>query len=122
MIERHTCGAQQYCTVSDVSANSNTYVLQFQPIKTIRGLQYQPIKTRVKETEKLDSYRRTTRGMYGIICSAGGVYRTTINEVGFCLELYHQARIGIWGNLYACWELAVFHETQGWGVNPLPED
>ena len=58
--ERHTCGAQQYCTVSDVNANSNIYVLQFQPIKTIRGLQYQPIKTRVKETEKLDSYRRTT--------------------------------------------------------------
>ena len=59
--ERHTCGAQHCCTVPDVSANSNICVLKFQPIKIIRVLQYQPIKTRVKETEKLDSYRRTTR-------------------------------------------------------------
>jgi hypothetical protein len=58
--ERHTCGAQHCCTVPDVSANSNICVLKFQPIKIIRVLQYQPIKTRVKETEKLDSYRRTT--------------------------------------------------------------
>ena len=51
---------QARCTVPDVSANSNICVLKFQPIKIIRVLQYQPIKTRVKETEKPDSYRRTT--------------------------------------------------------------
>jgi hypothetical protein len=48
--ERHTYGAQQCSIASDVSANSNIYLLQFQPIKTTRALQYQPIKTRVKET------------------------------------------------------------------------
>ena len=48
--ERHTCGAQHYCAVPDVSANSNIYVLQFHPTKTIRALKYQPVETRVKET------------------------------------------------------------------------
>jgi len=57
----NTCGAQHCCSVPDVSANSNICVLKFQPIKIIRVLQYQPIKTRVKETEKPDSYRRTTQ-------------------------------------------------------------
>ena len=35
-------------------------MFQYQPIKTIHVSQYQPIKTRVKETEKVESYRRTT--------------------------------------------------------------
>jgi len=57
--ERHTCGAQHCCTVPDVSANSNICVLKFKPIKIIRVLQYQPIKTRVKESQKLESRRAT---------------------------------------------------------------
>ena len=48
-------GCPHRCTVSDVSANSNICVLPFQPIKIIRVLQYQPIKTRVKESQKLES-------------------------------------------------------------------
>jgi hypothetical protein len=101
--ERHTCGAQHCCTVPDVSANSNICVLKFQPIKIIRVIQYQPIKTRVKETEKPDSYRRTTLGglyltYYHVIFTraiAGNIFKNLflVNERIF--RAFPEGRIGV---------------------------
>ena len=51
--ERHT-------VIPAVRSTAVQFLTSVQPIKIIRVLQYQPIKTRVKETEKPDSYRRTT--------------------------------------------------------------
>ena len=55
--ERHT-------VIPAVRSTAVQFLTSVQPIKIIRVLQYQPIKTRVKETEKPDSYRRTTRSQY----------------------------------------------------------
>ena len=85
--ERHTCGAQHCCTVPDVSANSKICVLKFKPIKIIRVLQYQPIKTRVKETEKPDSYRRTTH-LHTFIFPPGDIADDDIADGDIVLQFF----------------------------------